>query len=182
MAPDVLRRRRQSCARLPAGSAGFSLAPSGHSEPGGLATADSGSSSSEADLLRGAGERQRAHRAPRRGRVAWLIRRLEHYNAMRYSESVIRSFRSRETERIWRGEVSRRLPSEIQAPARRKLRMLNNAQTVHDLRVPPGNRLESLKGDRAGQFSIRINQRWRICFEWQDDDAHAVEIVDYHRG
>ena len=71
---------------------------------------------------------------------------------------------------------------EIQAPARRKLRMLNNAQSVNDLRVPPGNRLERLKGDRAGQSSIRINQRWRICFEWRDDDAHAVEIVDYHRG
>ena len=60
--------------------------------------------------------------------------------------------------------------------------MLNNAQSVSDLRVPPGNRLERLKGDRAGQFSIRINQRWRICFEWRDDDAHEVEIVDYHRG
>ena len=60
--------------------------------------------------------------------------------------------------------------------------MLNNAQNVRDLRVPPGNRLERLKGDRAGQFSIRINQRWRVCFEWQDDDAHEVEIVDYHRG
>ena len=60
--------------------------------------------------------------------------------------------------------------------------MLNNAQSVSDLRVPPGNRLERLKGDRAGQFSIRINQRWRICFEWREDDAHEVEIVDYHRG
>ena len=60
--------------------------------------------------------------------------------------------------------------------------MLNNAQSVNDLRIPPGNRLERLKGDRAGQFSIRINQRWRVCFEWHDDDAHAVEIVDYHRG
>ncbi len=60
--------------------------------------------------------------------------------------------------------------------------MLNNAQSVNDLRVPPGNRLESLKGDRAGQFSIRINQRWRLCFQWRDDDAHTVEIVDYHRG
>ena len=60
--------------------------------------------------------------------------------------------------------------------------MLNNAQSVNDLRMPPGNRLERLKGDRAGQFGIRINQRWRVCFEWLDDDAHAVEIVDYHRG
>ena len=60
--------------------------------------------------------------------------------------------------------------------------MLNNAQNVGDLRVPPGNHLERLKGDRAGQFSIRINQRWRICFEWREDDAHEVEIVDYHRG
>ena len=93
---------------------------------------------------------------------------------------VIRTFRSRETKKIWRGEASRRLPKEIQPGARRKLRMLNNAQDLRDLRVPPANRLERLKGDRAGEYSIRINQRWRICFEWKQGDAYAVEIVDYH--
>lgn len=93
---------------------------------------------------------------------------------------MIRSFRSRETKRIWTGELSRKLPREIQTIARRKLRMLNNAQNLTDLRVPLGNRLEALKRDRKGQHSIRINQRWRICFEWRQGDAHAVEIVDYH--
>ena len=68
----------------------------------------------------------------------------------------------------------------MQEAARRKLRMLNNAQALLDLRVPPGNRLEALKGDRIGQYSIRINDRWRICFEWRENDAHGVEIVDYH--
>jgi len=68
----------------------------------------------------------------------------------------------------------------MQRAARRKLRMLNNVQTLADVRVPPGNRLERLKGDRAGQHSIRINERWRICFKWKQGDAHDVEIVDYH--
>jgi proteic killer suppression protein len=93
---------------------------------------------------------------------------------------MIKSIRCRETEKIWQGEVSRRLPRDIQNIARRKLRMLNNAQTLHDLRVPPSNRLESLKGSRSGQFSIRINSQWRICFVWQDGNVHDVEIVDYH--
>jgi proteic killer suppression protein len=99
---------------------------------------------------------------------------------MRYAGSVIRSFRCRDTEAIWRGNVSRRFPRDIQRVARRKLRMLNNAQTLADLQVPPGNRLERLKGGRAGQYSVRINQCWRICFEWRQRDAHEVEIVDYH--
>jgi proteic killer suppression protein len=102
------------------------------------------------------------------------------HDATRYTGCVIRTFRSRETEKIWHGEVSKRLSREVQQIARRKLRMLNNAQDLTDLRVPPGNRLEALKGDRKGQHSIRINQRWRICFEWHEADAHAVEIVDYH--
>lgn len=102
------------------------------------------------------------------------------YDATRYSGWVIRSFRSRETERVWEGEGSRRLPREIQPTARRKLRMLHNAQSLRDLRVPPANRLERLKGDRAGEYSIRINQRWRVCFEWKQGDVFAVEIVDYH--
>jgi toxin HigB-1 len=93
---------------------------------------------------------------------------------------VIRSFRSRAAEEIWRGEVVRRLPIEVQRTARRKLRMLNNAQSLSDLRVPPGNRLEALKGDRAGCYSIRVNDQWRICFAWSDGDAYEVEIVDYH--
>jgi proteic killer suppression protein len=93
---------------------------------------------------------------------------------------VIRSFRDKETERVWRGQRSRRLPHDIQTPARRKLRMLNNAHSNEDLRIPPANRLEALKGNRRGQFSIRINDQWRICFVWRDGDAHDVEIVDYH--
>lgn len=93
---------------------------------------------------------------------------------------MIKGFRGEETERIWRGEISRRLPVDIQAVARRKLRMLNNAKTLSDLRVPPANRLESLKGNRRGQHSIRINEQWRICFVWNNGDAEGVEIVDYH--
>jgi toxin HigB-1 len=93
---------------------------------------------------------------------------------------MILSFRDRETETVWRGDVSRRLPREIQQVARRKLRMLSNAKTLQDLRVPPANRLEPLKGERKGQWSIRINDQWRICFEWEDGGASSVEIVDYH--
>lgn len=100
------------------------------------------------------------------------------YDVLRYA--MIKAIRCSETEKIWQGEVSRRLPRDIQDVARRKLRMLNNAQTLHDLRVPPSNRLEPLKGSRSGQFSIRINAQWRICFVWQDGNAHDVEIVDYH--
>lgn len=93
---------------------------------------------------------------------------------------MIRSFQDRETERIWRGQSSRRLPTDIQRAARRKLRMLNNAATLNDLRAPPANRLEALKGRRSGQYSIRINQQWRICFVWSDGHADRVQIVDYH--
>jgi proteic killer suppression protein len=93
---------------------------------------------------------------------------------------VIASFRDRETERIWHGEFSRRLPQEIQQVARRKLRMISNARSIADLRVPPANRLEALKGGRAGQYSIRINDQWRICFKWKDGNCSEVGIVDYH--
>lgn len=93
---------------------------------------------------------------------------------------MIASFRDRETETIWAGRRSRRLPGDIQDVALRKLRLLNNARTIDDLRVPPGNRLEPLKGGRAGQHSIRINDQWRICFVWRDGHADDVEIVDYH--
>ncbi len=93
---------------------------------------------------------------------------------------MIKSFRSRETEKIWNGIRSKRLPQSIQQIARRKLRMLNNARSINDLRVPPANRLEALRGNRKGQHSIRINDQWRICFVWMDADAVNVEIVDYH--
>ena len=93
---------------------------------------------------------------------------------------MISSFGDREAERVWQGEVSRRLPQDIQQVARRKLRMLNNARVVADLRVPPANRLEALRADRAGQYSIRINDQWRICFRFESGNAYDVEIVDYH--
>ena len=93
---------------------------------------------------------------------------------------MIRSFADKEVEKIWAGEGSRRLPGDIQAVARRKLRMLNNAVNLDDLRIPPANRLEALKGGRKGQHSIRINDQWRICFRWNEGDAFEVEIVDYH--
>ena len=93
---------------------------------------------------------------------------------------MIKSFRAKETENIWHGKRSRRLPQDIQQIARRKLRMINNARSLNDLRVPPANRLEALRGKRAGQHSVRINDQWRICFHWSDGDALNVEIVDYH--
>jgi proteic killer suppression protein len=93
---------------------------------------------------------------------------------------MIRSFRDSEAERLFRGKRSRRLPPAIQRSARRKLLMLDAATELDTLRVPPGNRLEALRGDRAGQHSIRINGQWRICFVWSDGGAHDVEIVDYH--
>ena len=95
---------------------------------------------------------------------------------------MIESFKCRETERIFRREYSRRLPTDIQSTAFRKLRMLNRSSTVEDLRVPPGNRLEALSGSRKGQHSIRVNDQWRICFVWRKGGAHDVEIVDYHKG
>jgi toxin HigB-1 len=93
---------------------------------------------------------------------------------------MIQSFAAAETELIWSGRRSRKLPSDIQSVALRKLRMLNQARVLQDMRVPPGNRLEALKGTRKGQHSIRINNQWRFCFEWQDGGPGNVEIVDYH--
>lgn len=93
---------------------------------------------------------------------------------------MIRAFYDSEAEKVWRGEFSRRLPNQIQGIARRKLRMLNNARTLDDLRIPPANRLERLSGDRDGQWSIRINDQWCVCFMWTDDNAERVEICDYH--
>ena len=93
---------------------------------------------------------------------------------------MIVSFADKETERIWNGQTSLRLPIQIQAVARRKLRMLDAAQRLDDLRIPPANRLEMLKGARAGQHGVRINEQWRICFVWRDGQCAEVEIVDYH--
>jgi toxin HigB-1 len=93
---------------------------------------------------------------------------------------VIQNFKDKETQKIFERLRSRKLPSDIQQVALRKLRMLNRPETLQDLRVPPANRLERLVGDREGQYSIRVNDQWRICFEWQDGEALDVEIVDYH--
>lgn len=93
---------------------------------------------------------------------------------------MIRSFADKETERVWLGLRSRRLPPDIQDVALRKLQLVAAATDVTDLRVPPGNSLEALKRDRKGQWSIRINSKWRICFKWRDGHAEDVEICDYH--
>jgi len=93
---------------------------------------------------------------------------------------VIKSFKDVETEKIYFLERSRKLPSDIQQVALRKLRMVNNANNLNDLLIPPANRLEKLSGNRVGQYSIRINDQWRVCFAWKDGDATDVEITDYH--
>ncbi|GGA86904.1 plasmid maintenance system killer protein [Flavobacterium palustre] len=93
---------------------------------------------------------------------------------------MIQNFGDKETEKIWNGIQSRKLPSEIQNVARRKLRMINNAQNINDLRIPPANHLEKLSGNLSGFYSIRINNQWRIIFNWENDNASEVQIVDYH--
>lgn len=93
---------------------------------------------------------------------------------------MIKSFADSETEKVFARRFSNKLPSDIQSVALRKLRMLNNAHAINDLRSPPANRLEKLSKDREGEHSIRINDPWRVCFVWQDGDAYDVEIVDYH--
>ena len=93
---------------------------------------------------------------------------------------MIRSFRDRDTERLFDRRAIKRFGQPVQRVALRKLRMLDAAVGLEDLRVPPGNRLERLRGDRAGRHSIRVNDQWRICFRWRDGDAYEVEIVDYH--
>ncbi len=93
---------------------------------------------------------------------------------------MIRSFKSKEAQKVFKRVGSRKIPGDIQPTALRKLKMLNRSKSLTDLRVPPANRLERLKGTRAGQYSIRINDQWRICFRWDRGDAHDVEIVDYH--
>ena len=93
---------------------------------------------------------------------------------------VVKSFRCRETEKLFRRVYSKRFPSGLERVALRKLLLLDAAETLEDLRVPPGNRLEKLSGTRQGQHSIRINEQWRVCFRWYNGDAYEVEIVDYH--
>lgn len=93
---------------------------------------------------------------------------------------MIRSFASKETERLFRRQFSRKLPHDIQRRARVKLEILDAAEKLEDLQIPPANHLEKLSGDRKGQHSIRINDQWRLCFQWHEGDAYEVEIVDYH--
>lgn len=93
---------------------------------------------------------------------------------------MIRSFADKEAEKLFNRQFSRKLPPEIQRAARYKLEILDAAEQLDDLRVPPSNRLEKLSGDRAGQYSIRINKQWRICFKWRDNSSYDVEMVDYH--
>ena len=93
---------------------------------------------------------------------------------------MINSFADRETEKIWEGIKSKALPSEIQQIARRKLRMINNADSINDLRIPPANHLQKLKGELKGNYSIRINDQWRIIFIWESNNAKNLEIIDYH--
>lgn len=93
---------------------------------------------------------------------------------------MIKSFGDKETQKIWEGIGSKKLPNEIQGISRRKLRMLNNSQNINDLRIPPANHLEKLSGDLSGYYSIRINKQWRIIFNWENENASEVSIIDYH--
>ena len=93
---------------------------------------------------------------------------------------MIKTFANKETEKLFQREVSRMFPPDIQRKARLKLEILDAVERLDDLKVPPGNRLEKLSGNREGQYSIRVNQQWRICFQWKDGDCYEVEIVDYH--
>ena len=93
---------------------------------------------------------------------------------------MIVSFKDKETQNLWNRQLSRRLPNQIQRSALRKLIIINEAEVLTDLNIPPGNRFEALKGDREGHYSIRINDQWRICFRWIDGDAYDLEIIDYH--
>ena len=94
---------------------------------------------------------------------------------------MLKGFADKETEKLWNSQRSKAVPANLQRGALRKLTQLNNAEDLNDLRIPPGNKLEKLSGERAGQYSIRINIQYRVCFTWEDGDAYDVEIVDYHR-
>ena len=95
---------------------------------------------------------------------------------------MIISFGSKETESIWIGDQVKKWPANFQVIARRKLRMLNNSQNLADLRIPPANRLEKLSGNMSGKYSIRINNQWRVVFQWKEDNSYNVKIMDYHKG
>ena len=105
---------------------------------------------------------------------------MTHSQAICLLSRVIRSFRDSDTEKIFKRQFVRKFPRDIQQRAFMKLNAIDAAVSLEDLRLPPSNRLEALKGDRKGQHSIRINDRYRVCFEWRDGDAYNVEIVDYH--
>src|SRR5206468_3321473 len=109
-----------------------------------------------------------------------LIATLDNHNGLRYHPFMIKSFKDEKTAKLFRRQFSRKLPQDIQRIARRKLELLDGAETLQDLRIPLANRLEKLFGDREGQYSIRINDQWRICFEWRDSDVYNTEIVAYH--
>jgi proteic killer suppression protein len=119
------------------------------------------------------------HGQERRFTIAGEIT-LDVINARRYIRAVIKSFRGRETKKLFHREYHRKLPQDVQKVAMRKVWMIDAAPDLNSLRVPPGNRLEALSGHRLGQHSIRINDQWRICFRWHDGNAYDVEIVDYH--
>jgi len=93
---------------------------------------------------------------------------------------MIKSFKCKETEKIFNYKFSKKLPRNIQRAALKKLIMIKKSASINDLKIPPSNHLEILEGDRTGQYSVRINKQWRICFEWRDRDAYRVEITDYH--
>jgi proteic killer suppression protein len=109
--------------------------------------------------------------------LSWVI---DIWRDALYNKVVIKTFKAESIQKIYQRQPWRKLPPDSQQVALYKLRMINNATSLTDLRIPPANRLEKLSGDRAGQWSIRINDQWRICFEWRESDAYNVEIVDYH--
>ena len=121
-----------------------------------------------------------SERSPLSSALARHIVTLDVNNVTRYYSPVIKSFADRDTERLFGRERVRRYPAALQRPMLRKLVAVDAAEALEDLKVPPGNRLEKLKGDRAGQQSIRVNDQWRICFRWAGGNAYDVEIVDYH--
>jgi toxin HigB-1 len=127
---------------------------------------------SSEEIVLGTSAHRLARLQPRRALTALVIRHTY--------RSVIRSFADRRTAAIWMDRMPKGFPNDLAKVARRKLRMLESATRLEDLRNPPGNRLETLAGDRTGQFSIRVNDQWRVCFVWRDGDAYDVEVVDYH--
>lgn len=112
--------------------------------------------------------------------LGWSTAHLASHNVLRYDRFMIKSFHDKDTERLFQRQFLRHFPSELHRLAWRKLVQLDAAERLDDLRIPPANRLERLAGDRAGQHSIRIDDRWRICFRWHDGDAYNVEVTDYH--